>query len=58
MAVQTDALIHNVDKIAGLSNQSYANIIKGAQLGLGPRLTYIDSATPLVFPNAIIIVTN
>ena len=58
MAVQTDALIHNVDKFAGLTNQTYNNIIKGAQLGIGPRLAYIDSVTPQVFPNAIIIVTH
>ena len=58
MPVQNDALLTNVDKYGGLANQTYGNIIAGAQLGIGPRLVNIDSVTPLVFPNAIVVVTH
>jgi len=58
MPTMKDSLIKNVDYFAGKTNQVYSNIIKGGQLGVGPRIPNIDAATPLVFPNALIIVTH
>lgn len=58
MPALSNSLITNVNYFAGRNNQSYSNIMKGGQLGIGPQIPNIDAATPLVFPNAICIVTH
>lgn len=58
MATMKGSLIHNVDYFGGKKDQTYVNIVKGGQLGFGPVVVNMDAATPLVYPNAIIIVTH
>jgi hypothetical protein len=58
MPTMTDSLLYDVNSFAGLKNKTYANVAQGAQLGLGPNLPKIDAVTPMVMPNAQIIVTH
>lgn len=58
MAQMTDALISNAGRIAASDATAIANIAKGAQLGLGTHLPYLDAATPLTLMPVIPIVTH
>lgn len=44
----TNSLIRNAGRVGGKQDSTVANLPKGAQLGLGPKLADIDIATPLV----------
>lgn len=47
MPVITDALVYNAGRIASTSAAPIGNLVKGAQLGLGPNIVNIDAAAPL-----------
>lgn len=54
----TESLLWDIDTFAGMKGKTYANVVEGAQQGLGPNLPKIDGASPLVMPNAQLIVTH
>lgn len=58
MSVLQNALLHNVANIANNPQATIADITKGGQLGVGPRLPRIDAATPLVFAPAVPVITH
>lgn len=53
-----EALLKNVNRIGSNDKATYANLVKGGQLGLGEHLRNIDAATPLVLPSVIPVVTH
>lgn len=58
MPVLTNSLLNDVDYFAGMQGKTYANIAKGSQVELGASMPKIDAVTPLVLPNAQIVVTH
>lgn len=58
MADFNNALIYNSGRLATLQNDTVANLIQGAQLGIGAHLPMIDAATPAVFMPIVPIVTH
>jgi hypothetical protein len=54
----TNALIADAKGIGAAPNQKVANIIDGAQLGLGAHIPYLDGSTPLVMNPVVLVVTH
>lgn len=54
----TNALIKDAEGVGAAPGQSIANIIDGAQIGLGAHIPYLDGATPLVMNPVVLVVTH
>jgi hypothetical protein len=48
MVKSVNSLIRNAGRLGSLDGSAVANLPEGAQLGIGPHLTQLDVATPLV----------
>lgn len=58
MTVLQGALLHKVANISNNPAATINNIMKGAQLGIGPHLPKIDGSTPLVMAPVVPIITH
>lgn len=59
MAIMQNPLMRQIQNITNAPDGTIANLVDNAgQLGVGPQLTRIDAATPLVFPPIVPIITH